>query len=124
MPYKDPEAQREYQRQWKADRRAEFFADKTCQHCGSLDRLELHHVDPRLKVSHKIWSWSAQRRAAELEKCIILCHDCHLIETEKDFPGSTSPQHRIGSYRKGCRCDSCRAANTARVQRQRQKEEQ
>ena len=48
---------RDYQRQWVARRRAEFFAGKACVRCGSQERLELDHIDPKLKVAHQIWSW-------------------------------------------------------------------
>ena len=74
MPYKDPEKQREYQRQWMADRRAEWFSGKSCVDCGSTEALELDHVDPSIKIDHKVWSWSLERREAELAKCEARCH--------------------------------------------------
>jgi len=37
MPYKNKLLQREYQREWKAKRRAAFFAGKKCIHCGKKD---------------------------------------------------------------------------------------
>lgn len=77
MPYRDPAAQREYQRRWKARRRAEWFAGRTCQRCGAADHLEIHHRAGEDKVSHAIWSWSKPRRDAELAKCVVLCRDCH-----------------------------------------------
>lgn len=78
MPFKNPDEMREYQRLWMARRRAEFFGDKACVKCGSDERLELDHIDPALKVSHRIFSWSESRRLAEIAKCQILCHDCHV----------------------------------------------
>jgi len=103
-----PEAQREYQRQWVARRRAEFFADKECVKCGSTDRLELDHIDPEAKVSHRIWSWSAARREVEIAKCQVLCHECHLFKTvghlSVEIPHGT---HTGFSYH-GCKCDDCR----------------
>lgn len=88
VPYKNPERRRQYerdrrgslrqyQREWYARRRAEWFADKSCVDCGSTDRLELDHVDPTQKVSHRVWSWSAARREAELAKCVVRCSDHH-----------------------------------------------
>jgi hypothetical protein len=77
MPYADPTRQAEYQRDWMAKRRAEWFADKVCAGCGSAEELELDHQDPSLKVSHRIWSWSRPRREAELAKCRPLCSPCH-----------------------------------------------
>lgn len=75
------EAKRSYQREWVAKRRAEWFADKTCIDCGRSDALQLDHVDPSDKVTHRIWSWSKARRLAELAKCVARCGDCHLAKT-------------------------------------------
>jgi 5-methylcytosine-specific restriction endonuclease McrA len=81
VPYKDPATrrkyQREYQRRWWAERRAAWFAGKSCAECGNTEDLELDHIDPALKVSSVIWSWTAGRREAELAKCRALCRDCH-----------------------------------------------
>jgi 5-methylcytosine-specific restriction endonuclease McrA len=84
MPYKDLERQHEYQRQWLAERRAEWFNGKCCVLCSSTEGLELDHLDPTKKISHRIWSWSAQRREAELAKCRILCRQCHKDKSSKE----------------------------------------
>lgn len=81
MPYADPDAQRQYQREWKARRRRDWFADKACARCGSRDDLEVDHLDPNTKVAHSVWSWSKARRETELAKCQVLCHDHHLQKT-------------------------------------------
>jgi hypothetical protein len=75
------EYMRTYQRKWMADRRAEFFAGKACVFCGSTEQLELDHVDRDKKTHHRIWSWSKERREAEVAKCRVLCHECHLKRT-------------------------------------------
>lgn len=90
MPYKDPEKQRAYMREWLRQRRAAFFEGKCCGKCGSTDRLELDHIDPSKKVSHCIWSWSEKRREAEIAKCQVLCHECHLEKSKKDWKKSRS----------------------------------
>jgi 5-methylcytosine-specific restriction endonuclease McrA len=72
---------REYQRKWIAARRAEWFLDKYCVKCGSIDDLEIDHIDSSTKISNSIWSWSAVRRDAELAKCQVLCHKCHWEKT-------------------------------------------
>ncbi len=77
MPYRDREAQRDYQRRWMAARRQEFLGGKSCTFCASIENLEIHHFDPGAKVHHAIWSWAQPRREAELAKCIVLCRDCH-----------------------------------------------
>ena len=131
MGYKDldkkREYQRDYQRQWVARRRATFFEDKCCVRCGSKERLELDHIDPKLKVSHNIWSWSEARQAEEIAKCQVLCHDCHLQKTGEDFGWGSRPHGTLTSYKRyGCRCVECRAANAtwARGSRLRNKQKQ
>jgi hypothetical protein len=118
MPYADPAQQREYMRVWVARRRAAWFADKVCAWCGSDEQLELDHVDRSQKVDHRLWSWSQERREAELAKCQVLCHPCHLLKTElcRDNPSQVNGlQHgTVTTYRKrGCRCGLCRAASAA-----------
>lgn len=108
------EQKRKYQREWCAKNRAAYLHDKVCAHCGSTGPLEVDHIDPALKVSHSIWSWSAVRRAAELAKCQTLCVPCHKAKT---FAQRPTPEHgtisRYGSIYK-CRCDLCRRANADR----------
>lgn len=84
MPYADPAAQREYQRQWLAARRAKWFEGKSCIDCGAVDDLELDHRDPAQKVSHRIWSWSWERIEAEAAKCDVRCRDCHLDKSKRE----------------------------------------
>lgn len=109
---------REYQRNWMRNRRAEYFNGKSCNHCGSIHELELDHIDPTKKVSHKIWSWSAARREAELAKCQVLCSDCHAKKTAAERP---KPKHGGGMYKHGCRCHECVQWNRDRVARGRGK---
>lgn len=85
MPYKDKDQQREYQRLWMQRRRDSFFSGKICESCGSVKDLQLDHRDPRKKVSHRIWSWSADRREAEVDKCQVLCTTCHKLKTRSDW---------------------------------------
>ena len=113
MPYKDLNRQREYQRCWMAERRKQYLADKRCI-CGSVDRLEVHHVDPRKKVSHRIWSWSAGRRFRELQKCIVLCYACHLERTRKQLQKPIRHGTNNGYCNPyGCRCIACKRAHAA-----------
>lgn len=81
MPYKDPAQQQRYQREWIAQRRAEWFQGKSCVDCNATTDLQIDHVDPQVKVSHRIWSWSRSRREAELVKCVVRCSSCHLKKT-------------------------------------------
>lgn len=100
---------RRYKREWIARRRAAWMADKVCEHCGSKDRLEIDHIDPEEKISHKVWSWRPERRDAELAKCRVLCHDCH-VQRHAAQCGTTR------RYSLGCRCEACCRANANRGQ--------
>jgi hypothetical protein len=115
MAYATREIQREYQRQWCAKKRADYMAGKSCVVCGSTTNLEVDHIDPQQKVTHRIWSWSAERRAAELAKCQILCTVHHKEKTRAQRP---VPEHgtvsRYSSKAHKCRCDLCRKANAER----------
>lgn len=85
MAYSDPEKRRNIQRQRWAQRRADWFMGKVCELCGATEELELDHIDPDTKVSHRIWSWSQARREAELAKCRPLCRRCHRIKTNTEI---------------------------------------
>jgi hypothetical protein len=116
MSYKDKSKQREYQRQWIAKRRSDFFADKYCVTCSSRDRLELDHIDPSIKVDHRIWSWSQQRREAEITKCQVLCYDCHQQKTITFLSGTTHGTDSM--YKKyQCRCFLCKEYKAERNRR-------
>lgn len=96
MPYANRETQRAYQREWWNRRRAEWVADNgPCVRCGSEDGLQVDHVDPRKKVSHKVWSWSQCRRETELAKCQVLCDACHHRKTGAE--NSRRPRPKVQS---------------------------
>src|ERR1700745_656671 len=100
MPFKDPKRKKEYGRQWVANRRIEFFKDKKCSvwWCGSSTKLELDHIDPTQKISHRIWSWSKVRRESELTKCQVLCDKCHNAKSKKNRENGFLPgENHIGS---------------------------
>lgn len=119
MGYKDPARQRAYQLKRYHDRRQRFFADKRCVQCQSVDSLELDHIDPTTKVSHKVWSWSEVRFQTEVAKCQVLCHACHLSKTIAQTPitnGYVSYRHGTASmYDSGCHCGLCRLRHKYRV---------
>lgn len=113
MPRATKELQKAYQREWKARRRADWFAGKVCAFCGGTDRLELDHIDPADKVDHKVWSWRKERRDAELAKCRPLCVTCH-DQRHNEEKGWPLPHGTEARYtRHGCRCDVCRTGYSA-----------
>ena len=110
MAYKDPDDQRAAQRRWLHKNRQAFFADKSCAKCGSRKRLELDHIDRATKVSHSVWSWKPERRAAELAKCQALCKKCHLNKTRVESIAALQHGETLTLYEKhGCRCAPCKA---------------
>jgi hypothetical protein len=54
-----------------------------CEQCGydrCLDALEFHHKDPAQKdfsISAKGYTRSWNKVVYELDKCVILCANCH-----------------------------------------------
>lgn len=83
--------------------------------CGSRENLEVHHTDPALKKDHNVWSWSEDRRIAELAKCIPLCRECHKKETNEYVSKlfKVKPEDikhgTYGAYHKHhCQCIPCR----------------
>lgn len=104
------------QREWVAARRAQWFkANGSCTKCGSWDRLEVDHINPLEKTSHKVFSWCKEKRELELSKCQVLCYFCHKQKTKVDmqvfFEKETHHIHGTNTeYRRGCRCEPCRKA--------------
>ena len=53
-----------------------------CSRCGydkCLDALEFHHVDPTVKEFHlgEARGYNIEKLRKELEKCILVCRNCH-----------------------------------------------
>lgn len=99
------EYMRKYQRKWMARRRKEFFDDKSCIECGATENLELDHIDPSEKISHKIWSWAESKRLSEIAKCQVLCGECHKKKTKEWY--RQNRKHGRTMYAYGCKCEIC-----------------
>lgn len=73
----------------KQDRLAEHIGGRRCEHCGfehtSFAPFDFHHKVPEEKdvsISDAICrSWT--NLIKEVEKCILLCSNCHRIEHER-----------------------------------------
>lgn len=50
-----------------------------CTYCGSIEQLEIDHIDPFKKQMriNKLWSCSLVKLIDELTRCQLLCHSCH-----------------------------------------------
>ena len=59
------------------------YKDGKCEQCGydrCIEALEFHHLDPSKKdfnVSHRGYTRSWKRVMLELDKCVMLCANCH-----------------------------------------------
>lgn len=49
-----------------------------CRKCGRADDLHFHHVEAKLANVTTIANWSLSRFLTEVDKCILLCKNCHL----------------------------------------------
>lgn len=108
------EQQAAYQLSWSQQRRIAWVESQggKCVACGSIDSLEVDHVDRSTKMMQPahIWTRALHVREAELAKCQVLCHSCHLAKTLSEVKRDET-HGRTTMYRKGCRCEDCRAAH-------------
>lgn len=76
---------RSYQLRWIQKRRKAWL-DKNgpCRKCGSDLNLEVDHINPNEKVTHRVWNWPEERRNSELSKCQVLCEKCHKQKTSQE----------------------------------------
>ena len=114
----DPALMREYKRLWVAKRRSDWFEGKgPCRLCWSYKNLELHHLDPKEKESHRIWSWNIERIDREYKKCTILCQDCHSrvhVHIRKEDARASNVHGTENMYSSSmfeCRCELCTMAH-------------
>lgn len=107
------EKKRAYDRAWMKARREQWIEDHgaACVKCGSVDRLEIDHIDPSTKIRNvaTLWSYTEEKRNKELAKCQILCHDCHAIKTASEGEVSHGTHGRYTKHH--CRCLECKAAH-------------
>lgn len=105
-PYRDIRKKRSYQNNYLKRRRAEYFANKLCAICLNRPAQELDHIEPALKIDHRVWSWSEKRREEELRKCQVLCKPCHYVKT-----AATRKKAGCGTWvnynHRKCRCVLC-----------------
>jgi hypothetical protein len=87
-------------------RRQNYLKLHPCKNCGSTDNLEIHHIDPELKVAHDVFGWGRARREEELAKCDVLCHNCHLAIHKAVYIHGTCNCYCHNS----CRCELCTKA--------------
>ena len=83
------EVQANYERNRYAERKSlaiEKLGGK-CVRCGTTDNLEFDHIDETTKFANMsdIFRMRQELIDAELAKCQLLCHDCHMQKTYEDM---------------------------------------
>lgn len=117
MTFKDPEKQKAYQARYHAEyhrkrydskrRLLELYLGGVCVACGSAESLEFDHIDPDTKSFAIMAKWTQpiSKLVDELDKCQLLCADCHRAKTIEGL----SVEHGGGvSGKKNCDCGPCR----------------
>ena len=84
-----------------------------CNICkGTFDKYEFDHINPK-SVSFRIavgLAFNIDKLKSELDKCQLLCVDCHLVKTMKER-GYSYTEHGVSKYvNHGCRCEYCKVA--------------
>lgn len=79
---------RSYLRERRAERKARLIEQLggACRVCGSTERLEFDHKDPRTKKSliSLLLAHSEARIQQEVSKCQLLCKPCHAKKTTRE----------------------------------------
>lgn len=66
----------------------EFIKTKSCMDCGNDNPVVLefdHKHDKHFNISEKISSTPLENLMAEIDKCDIVCANCHRIRTANQF---------------------------------------
>ena len=85
---------REYDRNHKKKRYYETLSESMeklggkCVKCGATERLEFDHIDPKNKsfcITSRLLMGDREKFQEELDKCQLLCYDCHLEKTKQSY---------------------------------------
>lgn len=79
-----------------------------CVICGSIENLEIDHIDPSTKTMSvsKMWSCSQEKYDAEIQLCQLLCNEHHKAKTSQEL---RVPHGGGVSGKRNCPCELCRA---------------
>ena len=84
----------EYDRNYKKKRYYETLSESMeklggkCVKCGATERLEFDHIDPKNKsfcITKNLRMGDNEKLQEELDKCQLLCYDCHLEKTKQSW---------------------------------------
>ena len=87
---RNKERYQEYQKKYRENlykERKKLIFDllgNKCVKCGSIDNLEIDHIDPHLKLFDVLNYILANidKLTNEIKKCQLLCYDCHKEKTK------------------------------------------
>ncbi len=97
-----------------------------CVKCKSKEKLEIDHIDPKTKEFSPLVKYSLSKLylLPELNKCQLLCEDCHRVKT-REVDGFKAVHGSGGMYRHhGCRCLLCKEANRQYYREYRERREE
>lgn len=87
-----------------------------CVTCSGKEDLQFDHINPSSKaydVGKRLLD-AREKVLAELAKCQLLCHRCHIAKTLEDKGQENARQmHGTLSSHRYCKCDECRKAKNA-----------
>ncbi len=104
----------EYQKARYKRRRDDAIASLggRCAWCSSTQRLELDHIvsgDKDYDISKIFVGGSEAKVQAELSKCQVLCHDCHVQKTQQSGDNKYVEHGGGNSGKRNCPCAPCKA---------------
>lgn len=112
----DPEINKKYLRERYAAQRQMCFEYKNqynCIRCGSVEELQFDHIDPSTKEI-EISALHPRSRLPELllelDKCQVLCRECHQTKTAQEFSDRTDSftHGTLYAHRtRKCQCSIC-----------------
>lgn len=86
-----------------------------CNRCGSIEKLQLDHIDPKTKLFEVSTFLSIPLKdfKEELKKCQVLCWECHKIKSilEQGKKIAKGTHGTLSSYRY-CKCKLCKDAKS------------
>ena len=107
-----------YYKEWKNEV-IEYLGGK-CINCDSIDRLEIDHIDPKTKSFDISSNWTVTDKKLlqeEIDKCQILCHECHKNKTSESNRKRLLNTFKHGTMyawmKRKCPCSICTEAKKA-----------
>lgn len=108
VDYGMPSNATEYNRQYYYKRRAKIieFMGGVCNLCGSTHELEFDHINRDEKAFDIRDNLTLNSILDELQKCQLLCSDCHRLKTANENRGFTHGT-LYAWMKKKCECQTC-----------------